>query len=508
MSSPLCFVLGFYVNIVIVRWWNQWNNIPWCDQLAHCIVAHIKGNDYRGRLIRRNLIRYVNLASLIVYRLISPPIAKRFPEFTDLVRDGFMSEEEYKMYTEIESKHWTYWVPFSWFVNLCKTCFDEGRIRTETGYRQLIDELNNYRAGLGTLVGYDWVNIPLVYTQVVTIAVHSYFMMSILAKQYLHPHSYLNEMHNSATHRITDQTDSPEYFFGKLNQIIEDEVEHRIRQKNDFVDSIGGNTTQANFEFLNQTTEALLESNLFQNNFSNPIKKSPKQQQVEFDQLLTNISVYIPIYMWLEFLFYMGWLKVAQQLINPFGSDDDDFEMHEIIDRNYEVSMRIVDDSSFSVPSLHQDVLFDTKDYDAQLFEKIFCNSTKSSSEEVLSKNSGSDFKTSRKKAKKRSVATGDHTEEMTRETLLSPDDRANSKNSVNSGTTKASNIFSNYRGGYKGYHGSLMVSKSNMRESFYEQNMNSRSSLITASDFGPDNWSFYLSQSSWKAFEKPLKSP
>lgn len=40
-----------------------------------------------------------------------------------------------------------------------------------------------------------------------------------------------------------------------------------------------------------------------------------------------DVDYYIPIFTILEFLCFMGWLKVAEQLINPYGEDDDDFEL-------------------------------------------------------------------------------------------------------------------------------------------------------------------------------------
>lgn len=54
---PLSFVLGFYVSIVMTRWWNQYTAIPWPDSIAVFVSATIHGNDERARLMRRTIVR-------------------------------------------------------------------------------------------------------------------------------------------------------------------------------------------------------------------------------------------------------------------------------------------------------------------------------------------------------------------------------------------------------------------------------------------------------------------
>lgn len=44
-----------------------------------------------------------------------------------------------------------------------------------------------------------------------------------------------------------------------------------------------------------------------------------------------------PIFTVLQFIFYMGWFKVAQTSLNPFGEDDDDFDANQLLDRHLQV---------------------------------------------------------------------------------------------------------------------------------------------------------------------------
>lgn len=78
------------------------------------------------------------------------------------------------------------------------------------------------------------------------------------------------------------------------------------------------------------------------------------------DGFVNKIDMYFPIFTTLQFFFYMGWLKVAESLINPFGEDDDDFEVNWIIDRNLKVSYMIVDEMHHEHPELIKDQYWDS----------------------------------------------------------------------------------------------------------------------------------------------------
>ncbi|XP_053683289.1 bestrophin-4 isoform X2 [Sabethes cyaneus] len=268
---PLSFVLGFYVTIVMTRWWNQYTSIPWPDPIAVFVSANIHGQDERGRVMRRTIMRYVCLCLTMVLTNISPRVKKRFPTIEHLVEAGLLNENEHKIMHHLNQKfprHSKHWLPIVWAASIVTRARKEGRCRDDFAVKTIIDELNKFRGQCGLLISYDTISIPLVYTQVVTLAVYSYFLTSVMGQQW-------------------------------------------IETKN-----LG-------------------------------------------EGVVNKIDQYFPVFTTLQFFFYMGWLKVAESLINPFGEDDDDFEVNWMVDRNIQVSYLIVDEMHHEHPTLVKDQYWD-----------------------------------------------------------------------------------------------------------------------------------------------------
>ncbi|XP_063607183.1 bestrophin-3-like isoform X1 [Penaeus indicus] len=265
---PLSFILGFYVSFVASRWWQQYMAIPWPDKIIHAIALHVVGYDEKGRMMRRALVRYLNLSLVLILRSISSAVKKRFPTLEHLVEAGFITSTELGIYNLVPNTEFnTYWIPCTWFTALLKDAKAQKRITDPLGIKHIMEEFNEFRQKCGLLWSYDWVSIPLVYTQVVTIATYSFFLAAIVGRQY----------------------------------VEESPISYRSNQ----------------------------------------------------------LDLYIPLFTILQVFFYMGLLKVAEQLINPFGDDDEDFELNWIIDRHMKVSYLIVDTLLLRTPPLSKDIFYD-----------------------------------------------------------------------------------------------------------------------------------------------------
>ncbi len=144
-----------------------------------------------------------------------------------------------------------FWMPLIWAGGIVQTARREERIANDFMLKTLVDRIDGFRGACGSLLNYDWVNIPLVYTQVVTLAVYTWVVSTLMGRQFLDPEK------RYAGHEV---------------------------------------------------------------------------------------DLYVPVFTLLQLFFYLGWMKVAEALLNPFGEDDDDFECNWLIDRNIKVSFLIVDE--------------------------------------------------------------------------------------------------------------------------------------------------------------------
>ena len=62
--------------------------------------------------------------------------------------------------------HSKYWMPLVWAGAIVKKARKENRICNDAMLLAMVNEINRIRSVSGDLLNYDWVNIPLVYTQV------------------------------------------------------------------------------------------------------------------------------------------------------------------------------------------------------------------------------------------------------------------------------------------------------------------------------------------------------
>lgn len=62
------------------------------------------------------------------------------------------------------------------------------------------------------------------------------------------------------------------------------------------------------------------------------------KKNVKFKVEVLQVDLLLPVMTMIQFVFFIGWLKVAQALLNPFGDDDDDFECNYLIDKNLAVT--------------------------------------------------------------------------------------------------------------------------------------------------------------------------
>ena len=259
---PLTFLLGFYVSLVVRRWWDQYCKLPWPDSIAIFLRGLLMGDQGdKVRMFRRTIVRYCLLSYILCLRSVSVRLKKRFPTMQALVGTGIVRTDESLMIGGEDSlamydSNW--WMPLKWCTDLLARAQQEGLVANAPGYAALMGKISEFRNALTEVSTYGHIPVPLVYTQVVTLAVYVYFAVSLVSEQWI----------------VTEK-----------------------------------------------------------------------------------IDLYYPIFMTVRFLFFFGWLRVAETLYNPFGEDDDDFELNDLLNRHFKVALKIVDQTE-EPPELQKDIFW------------------------------------------------------------------------------------------------------------------------------------------------------
>jgi len=198
----------------------------------------------------------------------------RGPRGEELIRTGLIRPDEAERVGD-ESSHEIYgsnwWMPLKWSTEILQKSMQDGIVKSPPGYNGLLGQIATFRSSLTKVATYGHIPVPLVYTQVVTLAVYVYFAVSLIGEQW------------------------------------------QIRR-------------QINGKWVGD-----------------------------------EIQLYYPIFMTVKFLFFFGWLRVAETLYNPFGEDDDDFELNGLINRHFKVAMNIVDETE-DPPELQKDIFWGQSD--------------------------------------------------------------------------------------------------------------------------------------------------
>ena len=188
---PLTFLLGFYVSLVVKRWWEQYVKLPWPDEVATLLKAGItkdKEEDEEGenQRIRRTVIRYLMLSYVLCLRRISSSVRKEYPGMECLMASGLLRKDEVKVHIDQhfvisnfvqrekigEEDHRdiglhggsNWWMPIKWSISIVRK--NEGRMANPPSYANLVKAIAAFRQALTDVVTYGHVTVPLVYTQV------------------------------------------------------------------------------------------------------------------------------------------------------------------------------------------------------------------------------------------------------------------------------------------------------------------------------------------------------
>ena len=104
----------------------------------------LKGKGERIRMMKRTIVRYINLAIIMTFEQICLPVKKRFPTLKHLEKFGILENHERKILEKLHnnvSQHPKHWVPLVWASSIVRKAYHE-KIISEKIMIEILGQLN------------------------------------------------------------------------------------------------------------------------------------------------------------------------------------------------------------------------------------------------------------------------------------------------------------------------------------------------------------------------------
>jgi predicted membrane chloride channel (bestrophin family) len=189
-AKTLTFLLGFYVSLVVKRWWEQLKTLPSLDEVASVSKVAISLKDESENLLnRRTIVRYCLLSYVLCLRKTSSQVRRQYPSMDHLITSNLVRKDEAKLIGDenpedilaIGGSNW--WLPIDWTIDIIRKAQIDGRFATAPLNSMLVAKVCDFRKSLAEVASFGHVTIPLVYTQVVHLAVYTHFAASLIGEQ-------------------------------------------------------------------------------------------------------------------------------------------------------------------------------------------------------------------------------------------------------------------------------------------------------------------------------------
>ena len=118
IDEIIALLLGFYVEVMMGRWWKQMESLPSVENLAVTLNTLVASGSSHALEFKKTLLRFSLLTFALRMSAVSKPFYKSFDSEDKFIQKGLASHAEMKLLRpDLGSKLGRYdkwWVPINW----------------------------------------------------------------------------------------------------------------------------------------------------------------------------------------------------------------------------------------------------------------------------------------------------------------------------------------------------------------------------------------------------------